>query len=583
MGIFVYFENKNSRLNRAFLVNCLCFAAWTFVNFMVFQAGDLNTAYFWSRAGGSLMLFTAASLLVFALVFIGWQKILRNKLVTAVIYAPAIILSVISIVTNTGGVVIRRVSWGYAQDPQLDSWVFLVMNYWGIGTALAALLLCLMYFIKASDKKERNRAKYVLLGFSMPVVIGTLGAMILPLTRVYSSEFLPLFYPVSFAAMMGFIGYAVWKYELFVLNPSTAAENIISTMPDALALFDTHGQVLNVNRSLTGLLGWGGAELVGSPANILFARKSEFWEILQRLMDGEKLQGYETKFRTKSGKEIGMSLGGARIKDKAGEVLGAILVAHDETDRIVREELLMQKTKESEEASQKKTDFVSDVSHELRTPLASIKGFTATILSDEEMDPRTRQDFLMTIDNEADRLTRLLNDLLDLSRIESGRIKLKEEKVRLTDLIKKSVESIRNQAEEKHLKLNMQLPEEFPLVFADSDKMSQIIINLLSNAIKYTLEGEVLISARKENGYVRVEVSDTGIGIAKEHLPKVFEKFQRIETSGIEAKGTGLGLSIVKAMVELQGGEVFVESELGKGTKFGFRLPAMEEGEAKHG
>jgi signal transduction histidine kinase len=232
---------------------------------------------------------------------------------------------------------------------------------------------------------------------------------------------------------------------------------------------------------------------------------------------------------------------------------------------------------EVEKANQNKTQFVSNVSHELRTPMASIKGFISTIRSDPNINPAVREDFMKIIEDEADRLNRIIEDLLDLSRIESGRIKLKKEKIKLTDIIKKSVGTIREQAAQKHLALKTELPEELPYVFADSDKMSQIIINLLSNAIKYTKEGEVMISARQDDGHVRVEVSDTGIGIVKEDLPKVFEKFQRFETPGIEAKGTGLGLSIVKAIVELHDGKVFVESEPGRGSTFGFELPVIKE------
>jgi signal transduction histidine kinase len=238
-----------------------------------------------------------------------------------------------------------------------------------------------------------------------------------------------------------------------------------------------------------------------------------------------------------------------------------------------REKLL----RKVEEANQNKTQFVSNVSHELRTPMASIKGFISTIRGDPNIDPALREDFLKIIEDEADRLNRIIEDLLDLSRIESGRIKLKKENIKLTDIIKKNVGTIREQAAQKHLALKTELPEEFPCVFADSDKMSQIIINLLSNAIKYTKEGEIVISADEDDGHVRVEVSDTGIGIAPEDLPKVFEKFQRIEKPGIEAKGTGLGLSIVKALVELHDGKVFVESEPGRGSTFGFELPVIKE------
>jgi len=247
---------------------------------------------------------------------------------------------------------------------------------------------------------------------------------------------------------------------------------------------------------------------------------------------------------------------------------------HDVTERRQSERALKDYALKVEEANQNKTQYVSDVSHELRTPLASIKGYTSTVRSDKEMDPATREEFLKIVEEESDRLSRIIDDLLDLSRIESGRIKLKKENIDLAKIISKSVETIKKQAEEKHLELKTELPEGRLYVLADSDKMTQVIVNLLGNAIKYTKEGGATISARREDGYVVVEVADTGIGIDQDDLSKVFEKFQRIEKPGIEEKGTGLGLSIVKAIVEIHGGKIFVESELGKGSKFGFSLPA---------
>jgi len=249
---------------------------------------------------------------------------------------------------------------------------------------------------------------------------------------------------------------------------------------------------------------------------------------------------------------------------------------HDVTERRQFERTLREYSEKAEAANRNKTQFVSDVSHELRTPLASIKGYTSTVRSDRDMDPATREEFLKIVEEETDRLSRIIDDLLDLSRIESGRIMLKKENVDLIEVIQKGVSIIKKQAEERHLELKTELPDRMPHVLADSDKMTQVIINLLGNAIKYTKEGEISISAWEEDGQVRVEVADTGIGIDKEDLPKVFEKFQRIEKQGIEAKGTGLGLSIVKAIVEIHGGNIFAESELGKGSRFGFSIPVAD-------
>jgi PAS domain S-box-containing protein len=346
---------------------------------------------------------------------------------------------------------------------------------------------------------------------------------------------------------------------------------------------DSQGLYTYANPIVADIIGYRPEEVVGKMHFYdLFAPevreelKKAAFEIVARK---GSFKGFVNPNIHKNGKKIILETSGAPILDENGNPLGYRGTDTDITERKQAEEALKEYAHKVEEANKKKTEFVSDVSHELRTPLASIKGFTSTVRAERDMDPDTRNEFLMIVEDEADRLTRIIEGLLDLSRVESGRIKLKKQNVRLTDLIKRDVEIVRKLAEEKQLKLSAQLPEQFPLVFADSDKMSQIIINLLSNAIKYTKEGGVSISARKEDGHVLVEVSDTGIGIAEKDMPKVFDKFQRFETPGIEARGTGLGLSIVKAMVEVHGGEVFFESEVGKGSKFGFRLPALIQGE----
>lgn len=231
-----------------------------------------------------------------------------------------------------------------------------------------------------------------------------------------------------------------------------------------------------------------------------------------------------------------------------------------------------------EEANRRKTEFVSGVSHELRTPLASIKGFTSTVRSDKAMDEKTRDEFLKIVEDETDRLTRLIEDLLDLSRIESGRLKIKEEKIDIAPLIKKCVEGLMVQSEERNIQLQLMVPDSLPEILADRDKITQILINLLSNAIKYTQNGgKVTVMGGSQDGAVIVEVSDTGVGISKENLPHIFERFFRIEKPGIEAKGTGLGLSIAKALAEVFHGRVDVKSEPGRGSTFSLTLPVVSD------
>ncbi|UCH34483.1 MAG: GAF domain-containing protein [Armatimonadota bacterium] len=223
-----------------------------------------------------------------------------------------------------------------------------------------------------------------------------------------------------------------------------------------------------------------------------------------------------------------------------------------------------------------KTEFVASVSHELRTPLTSIKGFVRTLLDDTDgyYDRDTQVEFYQIIDQECDRLVRLINDLLNVSRIEAGRaLELNLKPVDLRNLIAKVVASQESYTTRHHIQ--MDVPEALPTVIADDDKIDQILTNLINNAIKYSPDGgDVVVSARATGGNVEVSVADQGIGIPPDHMDKIFARFHRVEGGDTRrAGGTGIGLFLVKHLVEAHAGRIWVESEPGKGSTFTFAIP----------
>lgn len=224
-----------------------------------------------------------------------------------------------------------------------------------------------------------------------------------------------------------------------------------------------------------------------------------------------------------------------------------------------------------------KTEFVSAVSHELRTPLTSIKGFIATLLEDREgyFDAETRYEFYQIIDQETDRLRRLIEDLLNLSRIERGvALQPHWQRVDLTKVIDR-VLSIQKGYTDKH-QLIADVPEPLPLIVADEDKLESVLTNLVNNAIKYSPNGgEVRVRAVREDNSILISVQDQGIGIPKDKLTRIFEKFERVDIKETRAAGgTGLGLYLVKHLVELHEGQIWAESEgVGKGSTFYVRIP----------
>jgi len=253
-----------------------------------------------------------------------------------------------------------------------------------------------------------------------------------------------------------------------------------------------------------------------------------------------------------------------------------------------RTEELEQKTKELEQANieLKKLDelrstFLANMSHELRTPLNSIIGYTDLLLDRVDGDITEEQDKSLTkVHNNAKNLLTLINDILDMSRIESGRVELDLRAVDLQDIIQKAVYALEPLINKKRLIIDTDFDERLPLAYADSDRVRQVVTNLLHNAVKFTPEGRITLSARPSQApkFVEVCISDTGMGIKEEDLNNLFDMFRPLDLSATRPYGgVGLGLSICKGLVEMQGGNIWVESKYEEGSKFYFTLPVKEE------
>ena len=331
---------------------------------------------------------------------------------------------------------------------------------------------------------------------------------------------------------------------------------VFNSMAEGVLILDQTGRIQLVNRSLQELFLLKN-EVRGLTILEAF-RLNELAEIYKRLPAEQTVTGVEMELPGVTARWAEVNAAG--VKDRSGTHHGAIMVFHDLT-----------RIKQLESTRQ---EFVANVSHELRTPLSLIKGFVETLLEGAKDDPEVSTRFLRTIAKHTDRLTYLIEDLLTISRLESGQIVMNRHQIGLASEVALVVDDLQSRAREKNTVVQNDIAADLT-ASADSDRLHQVFFNLVENAIKYGKNnGKVTIGGRKlEDGKVEISVCDDGPGIPEESKERIFERFYRVDRArSRETGGTGLGLAIVKHIVSAHGGEVWVSTELGKGSTFFFTL-----------
>lgn len=345
-------------------------------------------------------------------------------------------------------------------------------------------------------------------------------------------------------------------------------ENIISTSADGIVITDPQGTIIRVNEAVEKMAGYTQEEMKGMHVSqlSLHAPDETYYQLRANMVDKlfaeGRVTGLESEWKSKKGELVPIELNAALLKDKEGLVVGGVIGIRDIRERKKLEEM--------------KNDFISSISHELRTPLTSVKGSIDNLLDGiaGKLNDDQRE-YLAIINNESDRLVRLINDLLDLNKLEAGSITLFPEEIEYIALVAQVVFSLKELAHEKGLTLEMEASSKEILFKADRDRINQILINLINNAVKFTERGGIkVVVENPKNQSVTTRVIDTGIGIPQDGLDRVFDKFYQLNKPRTgTSRGSGLGLSITKNLVEMHGGKIWVESEEGTGSEFYFTLP----------
>ncbi|USB32371.1 ATP-binding protein [Paenibacillus sp. YPG26] len=341
-------------------------------------------------------------------------------------------------------------------------------------------------------------------------------------------------------------------------------QSVLSNMTGGILMVDTNGRIALVNREAERILRLKDTHMLGK----LYHEIKRSYELTRFMDEGITRMEQMSEERTiYDPEEKILHFDSVPMFEDDGSYHGMLFLLRDVTE--IRKLEVM------------RSEFVANVSHELKTPVAAVKGFAETLLSGGVKDEETSRSFLQIIFDEGDRLNRLIGDILELSKIESRRVPLEYSPVHVHSLLESIFEVLQSSAARKSITMQLEVPEEL-FMEADEDRLRQVFMNLLSNAISYTLDGgrvKVTVESLESSGEeekIRFVISDTGIGIPKKDLPRIFERFYRVDKARSRSSGgTGLGLSIVKHLVELHHGTIRVESKVGEGTVFILDLPLL--------
>jgi len=688
--------------NRWFTFFLFCLVLWGIGEFLNRLSVNPEGANLWSAVGAPGWIFMSIAFFNFTLTYVGKEYLVESLLKKFLVFAPVIIF--LFIVWNTNLISLHNLDkfevrpWGWSTN--LGK-LFPVFVIWLEFYFISSLVFLARHYLRTVDPVRKKQTLLVIIALLVPLLGGSITDAFIPIMNIMIATNIEIpGLAIVLTSIMGAITtYSILRYKLFVINPATHFENIVRTMNEALIVFNLGNLIEFTNNTVERWFGFKADELKNKKVETLIRDEENLASFQKNLVDklkqGEVVNGLELEFISKSGEAIPVNLSASPIRDTFGELVGFVILAADmrevkklvynlvaernklsitlagvsegvfvidkegvvtfinqaaerifgvrETDvigkkadevfniedeegkilveyffpkerlskdmvtysrngvsikridgTVVYVNLIASSIVESEdvnlgaivtlhdvskekELEEMKLDFVSMAAHELRTPLTSIRGYLSVIQEESKGKlPAELASFLDKAFISSTQLASLVENLLSVSRIERGSLQIQSQITAWEPLVEEAYNNFLPQAKERQVNLTYIKPKSaLPLVLVDKFRISEVISNLVSNALNYTPAGGLVeISLEANNQEVITHVKDNGPGIPSAALPKLFTKFFRV--SGVleqGSKGTGLGLYISKAIVDMHKGRIWVESELGKGSRFSFSVP----------
>jgi PAS domain S-box-containing protein len=563
----------------AFAVLLAGLAEWTLAYALELGSADLAIQIIWAKFEYFGVLVIPTAWLVFTAQFTHHDKWLNRRTLTLFFIQPIIFLAFLW-TTESHGLV-----WANIHTSLQDGVGILSVNhgmvFW-LHTAYSYTLFIIGTFWLLSDQLHSStiyRWQEILLivGAAAPWI-----ANILTLSGLVQTYDLT---PFAFAVTAVTTGWALFGYGFLDVTP-IAKDLVIASLQEVLFILDRENRIVEINPQAEALLGRSAVQVIGQPMNRLLVNRPDLLTRFEKVNEAhDEIQiGQDTHIRY-------FDLTIAPIRDRQTQFIGRVVLLRDISDRRMAERALQQANKilaertqeletaniAAQDANRLKSEFLSTVSHELRTPFNAVMGFTDLLLSEAVGPLNERQrHFLERLATNNTRLLTLINDVLDLSRIEAGRMEFRSAPFAPRDILERVKDQTITLFAQKGLDYTLHIDPSLPdTVIGDADRVQQVLINLVGNAAKFTEQGHVDMTAKAlDNDKWQIVVKDTGIGIASDKLKVIFEPFHQIDGSHTRKEGgTGLGLTIVHDLCQLMGGSICAESELGLGSTFTVELP----------
>lgn len=602
LGTFVFLKNPENDLNRVFFIFSLLTAYMCFTDFQLRTAISFESAHFWQRAG-VLWHFNLPALLHFVLVFVQLLERKRLRLVLIPIYFGGCVFMLLDFL---GGWIIdgpQKSPWGWSYGALHQNWIGNFYLIWCAGLVFTGVILCFHYFLKATRKGDKNKARYVLIGTSIPIIAG-FGEVVFSRLEIIIPNLLEGSYLIGSA----FWAYAIWRYELFVFSPATTAKEIIQTMSDVLVIISHNRTIKVINQAAIQLFGYQRQELIDQPVHILFEPreylKLEDGPIIKELRESGYVSDVEISVISKTGRKISISLAGTLIRDKNEQFQGTAFIGRDITKRKKEErelrryqdhlkEIVAERTAELERTYAQlqrvqKLEFMGTVAggvaHDLNNILSGIVSYPELLMMKLPEDSPLINP-LVTIKKTGEKAATIVKDLLTLARREVFVKKV----VNLNQVVRdylQSPEMLKLQSYHPRVKIVSYLATDLNNIMGSSVHLSKTLMNLMHNGLESMPDGgQLTLSTSNKQvdaqiaGYEQIEpgdyvclsICDEGIGIPAEDLDRIFEPFYTRKKMG--QSGTGLGMAVVWGAIKDHDGYVDIISRPGKGTVFTLYFP----------